>query len=88
MSEKEAQEFKTNYRITRFAEKLKAKELDYQERHKGVMCKINFVSLLITIGLAIFTFLALKHTNEEGCPGTWVRSSLYLVLAMHATNII
>ena len=61
MSDKEAEEFKSKYRITRFAEKLKAKELDYQERHKGVMCKINFVSLLVTIALAIFTFVTLQN---------------------------
>lgn len=63
-------------------------QFDYQERHKSVLCKVYFCALLLTIGLATFTFFTLKNTPSEGCPGTWVRNSLYLVLAMHATNII
>ena len=76
----------SSYRTIRLAEKWKAQQYDYQERHKSVLTKIYLVSLLVTIGLAYYTFLFVTDSNS--CPDSWVRDSLYLVLVMHFTNII
>ncbi len=79
---------KASYRAMRVAEKYKAHKLDYQERHKATLCKVYLSALLVTIGLALFTFMVIRDDDAAGCEGSFVRWSLYLVLAMHATNIV
>ncbi len=75
----------SKYRSVRIAEKWKAQKYEYQQEHKATLCKIYLVSLLVTIGLAFYTYTVV--IDGKPCAGSWVRDSLWLVLVMHATNI-
>ena len=77
---------KQTHRAVRLAEKWKAQQYDYQERHKATLCKITFASLLVTLGLAFYTYTIAK--DSDGCEGSWVQWSLWLILVMHGTNIV
>lgn len=61
--------------------------LRYKKKNMKTLRKVYSVALLLTILLAIYTYQTLVHNPLE-CPGTWLRSSLYLVLVMHGTNMV
>ena len=76
----------SEYRAVRMAEKWKAKQWDYEQQHKATIRNIYIASLLVTLGLAYYTYENAISGNP--CPGSWVRDSLWLVLLMHFTNIV
>ena len=81
------QKTESPYKAMRLAEKWKAAKFDAQERHKKLMTIINLVSLVVTLGLAYYTYWQISQ-GFDNCPGAWVSTTLYFVLVMHATNIL
>ena len=77
---------KQQHHTMRMAEKWKAKKYEYQERHKGTLCKVYFATLIVTVGLAFYTYT--NAMEGKPCADSWVRDSLWLVLLMHGTNIL
>ena len=77
----------SNYKAIRAAEKWKAKKFEYQEKYKSTLCKVYFGALLVTCGMAVYTYITIKNIGEDKTINI-VSWPLYLVLAMHATNII
>ena len=51
---------------------------------------LNLISLALTIGLTCYTFYTLTTdaAPDSACAGTSVKWFLYLVFAMHLTNIL
>lgn len=43
----------------RMAEKYNSHMLEYKEHHKAVLCRIYFSALLVTLGLATYTYFTL-----------------------------
>lgn len=71
----------------RYEEKYKLKMLEMKEANKKTLCMVNLISTLVTVGLALGTIVILN--KEPGsCEGSPLRLTLWLMLGMHATNII
>ena len=62
----------------------------YEKKNKQLLSRINLLSLAMNIALSCYTFYTINTDETPGntCPGTSVKWFLFLVLAMHATNII
>jgi hypothetical protein len=90
MSHETNKEADQKYYATRVADRWKAKKLEYQERHKATLCKINLASLVVTLGLAGYTYLTVAGDESGGCDHSGIMGvlvALYFCLVMHATNI-
>ena len=65
------------------------RKMVYKTQNKQLLCRFNLASLVITVGLACYTFLTVQTEGvPNSCPGENVEWFLYLVLAMHFTNIL
>lgn len=73
--------------MKRYQEKFKLKQLEMREKNKQSLCYVNLISTLVTVGLVIGTLVILQK-EPAVCEGYQLRTTLYLVLGMHATNII
>ena len=58
-----------------------------KEANKKSLCIVNLLSTLATIGLAVGTLIVLNNETQS-CEGTALRVTLWLMLGMHATNIV
>ena len=65
----------------------KLKTMEFNEKHKRTMTIVNLCSGLVTLGLFIGT-LAILHIEEKSCSTSFLRFTLWLMLALHATNIV
>jgi hypothetical protein len=68
-------------------EKYEAKMAKMKEENAKTLCIVHTVSTVATCGLAFGTYLLLIN-NPNDCPDSNLRLTLWLMLAMHATNII
>jgi hypothetical protein len=68
-------------------EKYKLKMLEIKEENKKTLCIVNLISTVATIGLALGT-LAILNAEPKSCNASPLRFTLWLMLGMHATNII
>ena len=73
--------------MQRYNDKFKLKQLEMREQNKKSLCYVNLVSTLVTVGLVLGTLIILQK-EPAVCEGYQLRTTLYLVLGMHATNII
>ena len=71
----------------RLNEKYENKMNQMKEQNKKTICLVNVISAIATCGLAFGTFLLLTN-DDTSCKETNLRITLWLMLAMHATNII
>lgn len=77
----------TDLKQKRYQEKFKLKMLEMKEQHKKTLCLVNLVSTIVTIGLALGTLIILNKETAK-CSDSNLRFTLWLMLGMHATNII
>ena len=68
-------------------EKYKLRQLEFKENNKKSLCIVNLLSTIATVGLAIGT-LAVLNIEPATCNGSHLRLTMWLMLAMHATNIV
>lgn len=73
--------------MKRYQEKFKLKQLEMKEANKQTLCYVNLVSTVVTIGLVLGTLIVLQK-EPEVCQGYQLKVTLWLMLGMHATNII
>ena len=71
----------------RYQEKFKLKQLEMKEQNKKTLCIVNLVSTVITVALVIGTLVVLNK-EPQVCEGYQLKVSLWLMLGMHATNIL
>jgi Kef-type K+ transport system membrane component KefB len=58
-----------------------------KEKNKKTLCMVNLVSTVVTVALALGTLIVLN--KEPGvCEGYQLRLTNWLLLGMHATNIL
>ena len=74
-------------RRKRYEEKYKLMQLEMKEKNKKTLCIVNLFSTLVTVALAVGTLVVLNQEKQE-CPGTHLRLTMWLMLGMHATNIL
>jgi Kef-type K+ transport system membrane component KefB len=72
----------------RLNEKYELKMQRMKEDNKKTICIVNVISTVATCGLAFGTYLLLINNPGVDCAGSHLRLTLWLMLAMHATNII
>jgi flagellar basal body-associated protein FliL len=70
----------------RVEEKYTSQKAQFQEKNKKMLCIINVLSTVVTTGLAMGTLIVL-NMEEDNC-ATRLRLTLWLMLIMHATNIL
>ena len=70
----------------RLNDKYQLKLLQLKEENKKTMCIVNVISSIVTCGLALGTYLLLIN-DPTVCKDSNLRITLWLMLAMHATNI-
>lgn len=61
--------------------------LEMKEKNKKTLCVVNMISTLVTVALAVGTLVILNQ-DPTSCEGTPLRLTLWLMLGMHATNIV
>ncbi|CDW86201.1 UNKNOWN [Stylonychia lemnae] len=61
--------------------------LEMKEKNKKTICLVNLISTIITTALMIGT-LVILNKEPEVCKGHQLKITLWLMLGMHATNII
>ena len=71
----------------RMNEKYELKMAHMKEQNQKTLCIVHTVSTVATCGLAFGTYLLLIN-NPNDCSNSNLRLTLWLMLAMHATNII
>lgn len=76
-----------DYMYNRYNEKYSLKLQKVKEANKKTLCLVNVISTLATIGLAMGTLIVLNQETQP-CTGTHLRLTMWLMLAMHATNIL
>ena len=74
-------------RADRINEKYLAKKKKFEDDNKSTLCMIHFISTIATVGLAVGTVYVL-NVEDYPCKGYHVRLTLWLMLMMHATNIL
>lgn len=72
----------------RVQEKYRLKKLEFQENNKKALCYFNIVSTLCTSALAAGTLIVINMDGYSYFCNTKLTITLYLMLAMHATNIL
>ena len=77
----------TDQKDKRYQDKFKLKMLEMKEENKKTLFMVNLISTIVTVGLVIGTLIIL---NKEPmvCEGYQLKLTLWLMLGMHATNII
>lgn len=78
---------KPDIKKRRYQEKFKLKQLEMKEKNKQTMCYVNLIATIVTIGLAVGTLVVLNQEKGK-CSDSNLRLTLWLMLAMHGTNII
>ena len=71
----------------RVNEKLLAKRKIFEDQNKTKLCWINIIATVVTVFLVVGT-LHVLNAEEASCKGTYLRLTLWLMLIMHATNIL
>eukprot|EP00347_Sterkiella_histriomuscorum_P010913 403374443 len=71
----------------RYEEKFKLRQLEMKEANKKSLCYVNLVSTIITVGLVMGTLIILQK-EPAVCEGYQLKLTNWLMLGMHATNII
>lgn len=71
----------------RMQEKYKLEMQEFKEDNKKSICFINLFSTIATVALAIGTIWIL-NLETNSCDHSYLRLTLWLMLGMHATNII
>lgn len=71
----------------RYQEKFKLKQLEMKEKNKEILYRVSLISTIITVALAIGTLVVLKK-EPQVCEGYQLKVTLWLMLGMHATNIV
>lgn len=77
----------TDQKDKRYQDKFKLKMLEMKEENKKTLFMVNLISTIVTVGLVIGTLIIL---NKEPmvCEGYQLKLTLWLMLGMHATNIL
>src|ERR1035441_6785263 len=68
-------------------EMYKLRQHEFKENNKKALCIVNLTSTLATVGLMVGT-LAILNIETTSCTATHLRLCMWLMIAMHATNII
>ncbi len=68
-------------------QKYKLRQLEFKEDNKKALCIVNLTSTIATVGLLVGT-LAILNIETASCDATHLRLCMWLMIAMHATNII
>ena len=78
---------KVDIKEKRYQEKFKLKMLEMKEENKKTLCYVNLVSTIVTVGLVLGTLIVLNK-EPQVCEGYQLKVTLWLMLGMHATNIV
>ena len=68
-------------------EKYKLRQLEFKEANKKSLCWVNFFSTVATVALLVGT-LVILNTETNACSDSHLRLTMWLMIGMHATNII
>jgi hypothetical protein len=68
-------------------ERYKLRQLEFKEANKKSLCYVNLFSTITTVGLLIGTLVVL-NIEPGSCTDSTLRLTLWLMIGMHATNIL
>lgn len=71
----------------RLNEKYELKMAQIKQHYEKTLCWVNVISTIATCGLAFGTYLILMN-DPSSCKDSHMRLTMWLMLGMHATNII